>query len=332
MAWDHKAVTTAGKEIITKLLSGAGALTLTRAVIGTGTSDPYGLAVLENLPQVQKEIAYSSEALIDETTRCCKITLQITSQGNTTGFQMRQIGFCGKLTGTSDALIAVLQDTQGVYIPSEAEDPAFVFDFQVILPVDGDSKVTVLVDAGAYVTQGQLLNVMETIPQSVKEFSFTIHLTDWEESAATGSTDESAFHWMADVADVDIDTQCIPYVTLNGMLPAGTGGNTSLQIALACGLCSVVEIPSNGKLRFFAQTHPEAEIRGVCRLLKQRRESGRYLAVSDAVTERLTSLEVAVAGLQNGSGSGHAAGPLTWGDLKASYTWGQLRGSSATGT
>lgn len=85
-----------------------------------------------------------------------KLTLSLTSNGVSEGYQAQQIGIYAKI-GTGDpVLFALFQDATGMPVPSQSEMPDFSFTMYATIYMLNTGVYSVDIDPGALVNQQQL--------------------------------------------------------------------------------------------------------------------------------------------------------------------------------
>lgn len=146
MSFEKSAYTDAGVSMLSESVHGA-ALTITRAVAGTGTvdgdlksetavtGDSHTLSIL-SITSVQT----------DDGKPARRITLR--TAGDDAAYVMHQVAVFGQLAGGEEALLFLMQDTHGVEVPAKA-DSNFEIEVAVLLAVSNDAQINVKVDPEA---------------------------------------------------------------------------------------------------------------------------------------------------------------------------------------
>lgn len=151
MAWSSAELTDSGLELLSKLING-GKLTITRAAVGSGTvaaDELYAQTELTDPINAPVSIAGSKE-LPEKSGRT--IFVQVRNSGVTEAVRMRQIGIFAQTDSESEVLLAIMQDEIGEEIPSYAEFPDFLIEFNAVLVIARTNNITVMTDSGAVAT------------------------------------------------------------------------------------------------------------------------------------------------------------------------------------
>ena len=157
MSWIPSAVPNAGVGLLNESLAGH-TLTIERAVGGAGTLEEEALKADADVADPKQTFHLLG---IEDVENGKRVGVQITNQGVAESYILHQIGVKARLEFQEPeeaALLFVLQDGRGVEIPSEAENPDFLFEIYGILTISNNANIEVRVDTGvvasvAYVDQ-----------------------------------------------------------------------------------------------------------------------------------------------------------------------------------
>ena len=157
MSWNTSVVTNAGVGLLNESLAGH-TLTIERAVGGAGTLEEEALKAAADVADPKQTFHLLG---IEDVENGKRVGVQITNQGVAESYILHQIGVKARLEFQEPeeaALLFVLQDGRGVEIPSEAENPDFLFEIYGILTISNNANIEVHVDTGvvasvAYVDQ-----------------------------------------------------------------------------------------------------------------------------------------------------------------------------------
>ena len=146
MSFEKSAYTDAGVSMLSESVHGA-ALTITRAVAGTGTVD----GDLKGETDVAGDghtlsILSITSVQTDDGKPARRITLR--TAGDDAAYVMHQVAVFGQLAGGEEALLFLMQDTHGVEVPAKA-DSNFEIEVSVLLAVSNDAQINVKVDPEA---------------------------------------------------------------------------------------------------------------------------------------------------------------------------------------
>lgn len=163
MAWNESVVTKDGVMMLNELLAGR-ALTITRAIGGSGTVDFADLEELTALPYPKQTLSLLG---IDNEETGKKVKIQITSAGLETGYTLQQVAVFARLGDEDmDRLLFVMQDNRGIDIPADGETPGFILEMYAVIAITNKVKIKIITDSGAVVSVGML---EESIKQHNKD-------------------------------------------------------------------------------------------------------------------------------------------------------------------
>ena len=177
MAW-VSAITNDGVAMLNSVAGGS-VMTITRLKTGTGTAQ-----TLTTATDVTDAVADSATNVVRriEATGVRFITKVFSSP---TAYKMKQVGVFGKVDNGTEKLFAILQNTDGVDIPSSGNFPDFVFNMALFLQTDRATSFSVTIDPTAMVSEA--------------EFDATMELID----AHFEQVDEAMQHLLPDVTSAD---------------------------------------------------------------------------------------------------------------------------------
>ena len=146
MSFEKAAYTDAGVSMLSESVHGA-ALTITRAVAGTGTVD----GDLKGETDVAGDghtlsILSITSVQTDDGKPARRITLR--TAGDDAAYVMHQVGVYGQLAGGEEELLFIMQDSHGVEVPAKV-DSNFEIEVAVLLAVSNDAQINVKVDPEA---------------------------------------------------------------------------------------------------------------------------------------------------------------------------------------
>lgn len=144
MSWEKYSYTKAGAALLSESLSG-GALTITRAVSGTGT---VGTDLTEEVAvsgDAHELKILSIETVKDNGKAARKVN--IWTNGAEEAYVMHQIGVYGTLNGGPDeTLLFLIQDERGVQIPAAGTQLDYEFQIAVLLAVSNAADISIQLD------------------------------------------------------------------------------------------------------------------------------------------------------------------------------------------
>ena len=279
MSWDKSSYTDAGTALLSESLSG-GALTITRAVSGTGTIDSADLPKATAISGDTHDLTLLGiDTVTDGGETARRIRIQIT--GAEKSYIMHQIGVYGQLsTNSTDSLLFIMQDDRGVEVPSGAENEDFEIEFSAVLAISNKANISIKVspqiEALAKLVQeeidkhnadpnahnGQIGGKGSAI---IKDITIPADGWDWQrESGDEETLGMDDFRCVVDVAVDDATEDMFPSVALH---------KAALEVAKRAGLCPTVQALA-GVLRFWARNAPEADMAATVALVSPGGASG----------------------------------------------------------
>lgn len=312
MSWEKYAYTSAGAAMLSESISG-GALTITRAVSGTGTVDT----------DLSEETAVSGDTYelkllgIDtveyEGEKARKVS--IWTGGADKPYFMHQIGVFGRLNDDpEDTLLFLMQDDRGIEIPAIGTAD-HEFQIAVLLAVSTKANISLIVDP-------QVEAIMRMVREMVlKEISRHNDAPDAHAKIITEATSKAlkeleesgkvvneervkeiisgqiggkgsaiikditipadGWDWQRESGDEETlgmdDFRCVVDVAVDDatedMFPSVALHKAALEVAKRAGLCPTVQANA-GVLRFWARNAPEADMAATVALVSPGGASG----------------------------------------------------------
>ena len=146
MSWNTSVVTNAGVDLLNESLAGH-TLTIESAVGGAGTSTEEELKSATDVAEPKQTFKLIG---IDDFEQGKRVGIQITNKGVTESYVLHQIGAKAHLEYEMETptLLFVLQDDRGVEIPTEAENPDFLFEVYAVITISNEANIVVNVSTG----------------------------------------------------------------------------------------------------------------------------------------------------------------------------------------
>lgn len=189
MSWNTSVVTDAGVDLLNESLAGH-TLTIESAVGGAGTSTEEELKAAADVVDPKQTFKLIG---IDDFEQGKRVGIQITNKGVTESYILHQIGAKAHLEYEMETptLLFVLQDDRGVEIPTEAENPDFLFEVYGVITISNEANIVVNVSTGV---TASVTYVDETVEKAVSEHGADKNAHDDIRSLASSakSTAESA--------------------------------------------------------------------------------------------------------------------------------------------
>lgn len=140
----YQVLTNNGKALQAKVEAGESTLTLTRMVVGNGTSTK-----VEEYADANRLNAERHSMIItrkEQSGNACVVKAGLTSDAVDDGFTATELGLYAK-DGDTEILYAVSLFKEGKYIPGKKESTAIDLDFTMTIAFSADSEVTVAIPA-----------------------------------------------------------------------------------------------------------------------------------------------------------------------------------------
>ncbi len=305
MSWEKYAYTSAGAAMLSESISG-GALTITRAVSGTGTVDT----------DLSEETAVSGDTYelkllgIDtveyEGEKARKVS--IWTGGADEPYFMHQIGVFGRLNDDpEDTLLFLMQDNRGIEIPAIGTAD-HEFQIAVLLAVSTKANISLTVDpqmqalakivkaevekhnkdasAHADAITAAVGNAMESLKESGDVVSEEQVKALIQEQGSSGTIIKDitipadGWDWQRESGDEETlrdDFRCVVDVAVDDatedMFPSVALHKAALEVAKRAGLCPTVQANA-GVLRFWARNAPKADMAATVALVSPGGASG----------------------------------------------------------
>ena len=147
MSWNQSVVTNAGVGLLNESLAGH-TLTIESAVGGAGTLTEEELAAATDVADQKQTFALLG---IEDIEGGKRVGIQITNNGVSESYILHQIGVQARLEYEEAplTLLIILQDEHGVEIPTEAENPDWLFEIYAVISISNKANITVNIDTSA---------------------------------------------------------------------------------------------------------------------------------------------------------------------------------------
>ena len=147
MSWNQSVVTNAGVGLLNESLAGH-TLTIESAVGGAGTMTEEELAAATDVVDQKQTFSLLG---IEDIEGVKRVGIQITNKGVQGSYILHQIGVKARLEYEEAplTLLCILQDEHGVEIPTEAENPDWLFEIYAIISISNKANITINVSTSA---------------------------------------------------------------------------------------------------------------------------------------------------------------------------------------
>lgn len=158
MSWNQSVVTNAGVGLLNESLAGH-TLTIESAVGGAGTLTEEELAAATDVADQKQTFALLG---IEDIEGGKRVGIQITNNGVSESYILHQIGVQARLEYEEAplTLLIILQDEHGVEIPTEAENPDWLFEIYAVISISNKANITVNIDTSAIASVSYVQQVL----------------------------------------------------------------------------------------------------------------------------------------------------------------------------
>lgn len=171
MSWEKSNYTATGAALLSESLSG-GALTITRAVSGTGSADTDLSEETTVSGDLHELMLLGIETIEDDDGHPARKVSVHTESGDD-AYLMHQLGVFGRLNDGEEVLLFLMQDERGVEIPASGTNANFAFDVDILLAVSNKANISLTVAP-------QVQALMKLVEAEIKK-----HNADVDAHAAT---------------------------------------------------------------------------------------------------------------------------------------------------
>ena len=140
MSWEKSSYTTAGAALLSESLSG-GALTITRAVSGTGIVETDLSAETTVSGETHELTILAIDTVKDGEKTARKVSIQITGAEST--YIMHQIGVYGRLNDDAEVLLFIMQDERGIEVPASSVNADFEIEIAALIAISNKAKIEI---------------------------------------------------------------------------------------------------------------------------------------------------------------------------------------------
>ena len=318
MSWEKSNYTATGAALLSESLSG-GALTITRAVSGTGSADTDLSEETTVSGDLHELMLLGIETIEDDDGHPARKVSVHTESGDD-AYLMHQVGVFGRLNDGEEVLLFLMQDERGVEIPASGTNANFAFDVDILLAVSNKANISLTVapqvQALMKLVEAEIkkhnadvdahaATITAAVSAAVKNLSESGEILNEEQVKAlikeqvdggTGGYYGSyeltlaADGWKPARSEDDYENaggmdyyQCIYDAELSDstseLVPVGVVSPGSFYTTTKAGVLNGCET-HDGFIRFFAQRIPEADIQATVTLFGKGGSSGETGSVS----------------------------------------------------
>ena len=318
MSWEKSSYTTAGAALLSESLSG-GALTITRAVSGTGIFETDLSAETTVSGETHELTILAIDTVKDGEETARKVSIQITGAEST--YIMHQIGVYGRLNDDAEVLLFIMQDERGIEVPASSVNADFEIEIAALIAISNKAKIEIAlspqmqalmklvkaeIEKHNAAADAHAATITAAVSAAVKNLSESGEILNEEQVKALikeqvdGGTGGgyygsykltlAADEWKPARSEDDYENaggmdyyQCIYDAELSDstseLVPVGVVSPGSFYTATKAGVLNGCET-HDGFIRFFAQRIPEADIQATVTLFGKGGGSGETGSVS----------------------------------------------------
>lgn len=318
MSWEKSSYTTVGAALLSESLSG-GALTITRAVSGTGIVETDLSAETTVSGETHELTILAIDTVKDGEETARKVSIQITGAEST--YIMHQIGVYGRLNDDAEVLLFIMQDERGIEVPASSVNADFEIEIAALIAISNKAKIEIAlspqmqalmklvkaeIEKHNAAADAHAATITAAVSAAVKNLSESGEILNEEQVKAlikeqvdggTGGGYYGSYKltlaadgWKPARSEDDYENaggmdyyQCIYDAELSDstseLVPVGVASPGSFYTTTKAGVLNGCET-HDGFIRFFAQRIPEADIQATVTLFGKGGGSGETGSVS----------------------------------------------------
>lgn len=318
MSWKKSSYTTSGAALLSESLSG-GALTITRAVSGTGIVETDLSAETTVSGETHELTILAIDTVKDGEETARKVSIQITGAEST--YIMHQIGVYGRLNDDAEVLLFIMQDERGIEVPASSVNADFEIEIAALIAISNKAKIEIAlspqmqalmklvkaeIEKHNAAADAHAATITAAVSAAVKNLSESGEILNEEQVKAlikeqvdggTGGGYYGSYKltlaadgWKPARSEDDYENaggmdyyQCIYDAELSDstseLVPVGVVSPGSFYTTTKAGVLNGCET-HDGFIRFFAQRIPEADIQATVTLFGKGGGSGETGSVS----------------------------------------------------
>lgn len=318
MSWEKSSYTTDGAALLSESLSG-GALTITRAVSGTGIVETDLSAETTVSGETHELTILAIDTVKDGEETARKVSIQITGAEST--YIMHQIGVYGRLNDDAEVLLFIMQDERGIEVPASSVNADFEIEIAALIAISNKAKIEIAlspqmqalmklvkaeIEKHNAAADAHAATITAAVSAAVKNLSESGEILNEEQVKAlikeqvdggTGGGYYGSYKltlaadgWKPARSEDDYENaggmdyyQCIYDAELSDstseLVPVGVVSPGSFYTTTKAGVLNGCET-HDGFIRFFAQRIPEADIQATVTLFGKGGGSGETGSVS----------------------------------------------------
>ena len=224
MAWNEAVITDLGLSVLAKGIL-EGSVLITSAVGGESCS---AADLLSGMSEIAPPVHTLNLAKAEIEQGKAVVNVRVQNKGVRESFVIRQIGLFSKIRDSADSpvLTAVIQDKNGEVVPTEKENPEFLLEFDLVIPIENKENTEISVTPNTFATLGDLEERERVLSGETERVAHELRLE--KEQSSSHISNLSNPH---SVTKEQVGLANVPNVATNDQTPVYARANTLAELA-----------------------------------------------------------------------------------------------------
>ena len=224
MAWNEAVITDLGLSVLAKGIL-EGSVLITSAVGGESCS---AADLLSGMSEIVPPVHTLNLAKAEIEQGKAVVNVRVQNKGVRESFVIRQIGLFSKIRDSADSpvLMAVIQDQNGEVVPAEKENPEFLLEFDLVIPIENKENTEISVTPNTFATLGDLEERERVLSGETERVAHELRLE--KEQSSSHISNLSNPH---SVTKEQVGLANVPNVATNDQTPIYARANTLAELA-----------------------------------------------------------------------------------------------------
>ncbi len=224
MAWNEAVITDLGLSVLAKGIL-EGSVLITSAVGGESCS---AADLLSGMSEIAPPVHTLNLAKAEIEQGKAVVNVRVQNKGVRESFVIRQIGLFSKIRDSADSpvLTAVIQDKNGEVVPAEKENPEFLLEFDLVIPIENKENTEISVTPNTFATLGDLEERERVLSGETERVAHELRLE--KEQSSSHISNLSNPH---SVTKEQVGLANVPNVATNDQTPVYARANTLAELA-----------------------------------------------------------------------------------------------------
>ena len=221
MAWNEAVVTSLGLALLAESVT-EGGIVIRKAVGGENCCEPVSMLAQSRIAEPVHQLQV---AKLERNGNVITVNVRIQNTGLEKPYMLRQIGLFAGLEADEEqqVLFALIQDEKGEEIPSEAENPEFLVEFDFVIPVSNAERISIDITPNTFATVNDVNSVLEA--EQKHEADKTLHITSTERQSWNSKAEGTHKHTKSEITDLsDMTAATASAAGKEGLVPAPAAG------------------------------------------------------------------------------------------------------------